>query len=127
MDPLAHSRPLVLIGTLSYGLYLFHNFGINLVEMIVPQTNFGWSLLSTSIAFGLSLLGVWVLHLLVERPCIRVGHRLSKALAVRPFGVSSLRTMTPRPARALPRAERRHQHANEVAPRRADTVGGASA
>lgn len=122
-----HSRPLVLIGTLSYGLYLFHNFGINLVEMIVPQTNFGWSLLSTSIAFGLSLLGVWVLHLLVERPCFRVGHRLSKALAVRPFGVSSLRTMTPRPARALARAERHHQHANEVAPRRAETVGGASA
>ena len=77
------TRPMVLLGTLSYGLYLFHNFGLNLAEMVVPQTTFWWSLLSTTVGLGLSVLGCWILHKLVEQPCIKIGHRLSTKLKTR--------------------------------------------
>lgn len=77
------TKPMVLLGALSYGLYLFHNFGLNLVEMFIPQTTFWWSLLSTSIGLGISVLGCWILHKLVEKPCIRIGHQLSARLKER--------------------------------------------
>jgi peptidoglycan/LPS O-acetylase OafA/YrhL len=74
-----NARPMVLLGRLSYGLYLFHNFGINFAEAVIPHssTSLPWSLLSTTLGFGASVLGVWVLHILVEKPCIRLGHRVS--------------------------------------------------
>lgn len=77
------TRPMVLLGILSYGLYLFHNFGLNLAEMFIPQTTFWWSLLSTTVGLGISVLGCWILHKLVEQPCIRIGHRLSAQLKAR--------------------------------------------
>lgn len=75
-----NTRPMVLLGQLSYGLYLFHNFGLNLAEDLIPQTSLPYSLLSTALGLGASVLGVWVLHLLVEKPCIRLGHRVSARL-----------------------------------------------
>jgi peptidoglycan/LPS O-acetylase OafA/YrhL len=77
------TRPMVLVGTLSYGLYLFHNFGLNLAEMFIPQTTFWWSLLSTSVGLGVSVLGCWILHKLVEQPSIKIGHRLSTLVKTR--------------------------------------------
>lgn len=71
------SRPMVLLGKLSYGLYLFHNFGLNLAEAVIPQHSFWQSLLSTTVGFGAATFGVWVLHRLVEQPCNRLGHRLA--------------------------------------------------
>jgi peptidoglycan/LPS O-acetylase OafA/YrhL len=72
------SRPMVLLGRLSYGLYLFHNFGLNLAEQVIPQTSFLLSLASTTLGLALATLGVWILHRLVEVPCNRLGHRLAR-------------------------------------------------
>src|SRR4051812_45838654 len=97
-----YSKPMVLIGTLSYGLYLFHNFGLNLMEMVIPQSNFAWSALSTSLAFAASLLGVWILHRTVEKPCITIGHRLSRKIAARELRVVA------QPLQARPDHDRDH-------------------
>ena len=72
------SRPMVLLGQLSYGLYLFHNFGLNLAEELIPQTSFFRSLVSTLLGLAAATLGVWVLHRLVELPCNRYGHQLAR-------------------------------------------------
>jgi peptidoglycan/LPS O-acetylase OafA/YrhL len=77
------ARPMLLLGRLSYGLYLFHNFGLNFAEQIIPPTSFPLSLLSTLLGVGASVFGVWVLHLVVEKPCIRLGHRVSAAVKAR--------------------------------------------
>jgi peptidoglycan/LPS O-acetylase OafA/YrhL len=71
------TRPMVLLGQLSYGLYLFHNFGLNLAEKLIPQTSFLLSLVSTLLGLGASVLGVWIVHKLIELPCNRLGHRLA--------------------------------------------------
>jgi peptidoglycan/LPS O-acetylase OafA/YrhL len=72
------SRPLVMTAVLSYALYLIHNFGLNLMEKVVPSGHgLAGSLVSTTsgiaIAYGFALL----LNRTVERPCIRFGHRLT--------------------------------------------------
>lgn len=72
------TRPMLLLGQLSYGLYLFHNFALNLVENIIPPTSFPLSLLSTTLALAASVALVWVMHVLIERPCTRIGHKLSR-------------------------------------------------
>ena len=99
------ARPMLLLGRLSYGLYLFHNFGINLAEEIIPQTSFAFSLLSTVLGLGVSVFGVWVLHLLVEKPCIRLGHRVSGAVIRREQERAQRQTPSPVDGAAVPAAE----------------------
>jgi peptidoglycan/LPS O-acetylase OafA/YrhL len=72
------SRPAVLIGRISYVLYLVHAFVLNTFE----KTFLGTSDIAHSIAVALVAypfaVGVsWVIHVLAEKPIIGIGHRLA--------------------------------------------------
>ena len=72
-------RPLQAIGRASYGLYLLHNPIIWLARM--GQLRMGWTGLGSSVAIlaGVcvaSVAAAGVLHVTVERPCLRWGRRL---------------------------------------------------
>ena len=72
---------LALIGRLSYAIYLFHQLCLHTAELVVPR---GLGLTSD---IGVSVVGLAItalltygLHLVVEKPLIRAGHRLSQRL-----------------------------------------------
>lgn len=72
------SRPMLFLGMVSYGFYLTHGFSLNLTERLIPGTD---SLLGSTIAGAIALpiaiLVAWVLHRTVEKPLIRLGHRVA--------------------------------------------------
>ncbi|MDX6452103.1 MAG: hypothetical protein QOH16_2152 [Gaiellaceae bacterium] len=73
------SRPMVTLATLSYGLYLVHNFGLNLAEKGVPlRWGLAGSLLSTTLGLAAAFVAAWILHRTVERPFIAWGRRRVK-------------------------------------------------
>ena len=68
-------RPLVLVGLVSYGVYLYHFAVITRLETIFPAGVLGtvaWTLASTAGAIALGTLSWFI----VERPAIRLGRRL---------------------------------------------------
>lgn len=71
------ARPLVWIGTLSYGIYLIHVLALAVAEKLAP--NFVAALL---LACVLSILAAWVMHHTVEKPFIALGRRWSAKLMV---------------------------------------------
>ena len=72
------SRPAVYIGALSYALYLTHNFGLNIAEMIVPESwGLPGSLLSTAVGLGAAFVICHFLHRWFEEPLRRLGARLA--------------------------------------------------
>lgn len=82
------SYPMVYLGTISYVLYLTHNFFINAAEIVVPQSSgFPGSLLSTTVAFVLSVVAAGLIHRYFEEPLRLYGVKLSKRL--RPISFSS--------------------------------------
>ena len=73
-----HSRPMVLIGRISYALYLLHNFGLNAMERLIPRTHgFIGSLVSTSLGLAASGVVAWILNVWFEMPLTRLGHRIA--------------------------------------------------
>jgi peptidoglycan/LPS O-acetylase OafA/YrhL len=79
-------RPLVFIGRLSYGIYLLHLLAMGLVYRLIPAGSLHPSVSIAAFAFCsvLSVVGAWLLSLLVESPCIRLGRRWSQRLTVCP-------------------------------------------
>lgn len=72
------SKVMVHLGALSYVLYLIHNFGLNAAEAVVPHSAaMPWSLLSTALGIGGSVLVAHVLHVWFEEPMRLIGVRLS--------------------------------------------------
>jgi peptidoglycan/LPS O-acetylase OafA/YrhL len=72
------SAPLVTTATLSYALYLIHNFGLNFAEKVVPGGHgLPGSLVSTALGIALAYGFAYILNRTVERPFIRLGHRIS--------------------------------------------------
>jgi peptidoglycan/LPS O-acetylase OafA/YrhL len=73
---------ILLVGRLSYGIYLLHVLCINVVEVFirkltyhVPEFLLGvMSILGTAV---LATAAAWVASLLVEQPLIKIGHRIS--------------------------------------------------
>jgi peptidoglycan/LPS O-acetylase OafA/YrhL len=86
-------RPMLFLGRLSYGMYLFHALGISLAQKLVPARTgrFDLALLSFALAVGASVAVAFLLSILVERPCIRLGRAWAKRIAA-----------TPKPAAATP-------------------------
>ena len=73
------SRPLVLTATLSYALYLIHNFGLNLAEKIVPAGHgLAGSLVSTALGIGMAYVFAYYLHRTIEQPFIGLGRRITR-------------------------------------------------
>jgi peptidoglycan/LPS O-acetylase OafA/YrhL len=73
------SAPLVLVGRISYGLYLFHAPVIACFD----EDSLGWGhLATTSLAFVLSVAAALLSFFLVERPFLRLKDRLGAPAAV---------------------------------------------
>jgi peptidoglycan/LPS O-acetylase OafA/YrhL len=79
---LLRARPAVYVGRVSYGMYLFHGLGISAAQKVFrPDTgHLAVSLLAFVTAAGVTILTAYVLAVLVERPCIRLGRRWSDAI-----------------------------------------------
>lgn len=77
-------RPLVFVGTLSYGIYLVHILCINVVDRFVPPGgSIPQALLSYGLACILSMGVAYGLHVVVEHPLIGVGKRIALGEPVR--------------------------------------------
>lgn len=74
------SGGLVFVGRRSYAIYLVHVLAANAIaRMILPRWELNW--IATAFAtFTLSLACAMTLHVLIERPCISAGRRLSLSL-----------------------------------------------
>ena len=73
------SRPMVVTATLSYALYLVHNFGLNFAQKIVPGGHgLAGSLASTALGLTLAYLIAYALNRTVERPFISLGQRITR-------------------------------------------------
>lgn len=71
-------RPLVWLGGISYGVYLFNQLGLHVAMRIVPER---WGLVSDGLAMMLGLAGTLVvcelLHRYLELPLMRYGRMLA--------------------------------------------------
>jgi peptidoglycan/LPS O-acetylase OafA/YrhL len=79
--------PMLLIGRLSYALYLTHSFGLNFAESYFPATHFGGfgrSVITTILGLGIGLAMAYALHIFVEQPMIKLGRRVTHRLAPAP-------------------------------------------
>jgi peptidoglycan/LPS O-acetylase OafA/YrhL len=74
--------PLVLVGQLSYGIYLIHRMGIQASEKILPFRHDTWWQSSCHLALttGLVTAMAWLMWMVLERPCIALGRRLSNQM-----------------------------------------------
>jgi peptidoglycan/LPS O-acetylase OafA/YrhL len=78
--------PLPLLGQLSYGIYLVHRLAINASDRMLPfKSNVWWQtaahmLVTTAISFVMA----WILSIVIEKPCIELGRRLSKRFLEKP-------------------------------------------
>lgn len=69
-----NQRWVVLVGVMSYSIYISHEIIIALVHRQLP----GGHLLHAPLYLGLTLLFAWAVHVLVERPFARLRRRLSR-------------------------------------------------
>ena len=91
------TRPLLFLGRMSYGMYLFHALGISLAQKLVhPATGrFDLALLSFALAVGASVAVAFLSSILVERPCIRLGRAWAKRIASPSHPAASSSTVAP--------------------------------
>ena len=78
--PVLTWSPVVTLGRISYGVYLFHQLGLAVAERLVPE-RFGTAgdLATLAIAMVATLPLCLALHRFVERPLIAAGRRYSAA------------------------------------------------
>jgi peptidoglycan/LPS O-acetylase OafA/YrhL len=75
-------KPLTFVGSLSYGMYLVHGLGIGVAQKVMrggggrPEI----AVLTYVLACTVTVACAYALAVLVERPLIRVGRRLSQAI-----------------------------------------------
>lgn len=82
------SKPLVVVGTVSYGVYLTHWLCIELVHAIVPSglPAFYGAVLTLVLTAASSTLIAYGLHQAIERPLIALGRRIAARFSPRTEG-----------------------------------------
>lgn len=74
---LLSARPLVFLGRISYAFYLTHNFAINAAQGALPSGGLAQGVMAPAVALVLAVGVAWGLHVTIEKPLIKVGHRLA--------------------------------------------------
>ena len=85
LDNLIGMSGLAFIGGISYSVYLFHILCLNLVESLSSRPFAAMPVwlhasINVFLTIVLASLVAWLLSLTVEKPLVRIGHRLSDAL-----------------------------------------------
>jgi peptidoglycan/LPS O-acetylase OafA/YrhL len=80
INSMLRTSPLVFIGKVSYGIYLVHLLVLNVAEPVVHGRIIPALLLATILSIAVA----YVLHVLIEKPMIRVGRRLASQYTHRP-------------------------------------------
>jgi peptidoglycan/LPS O-acetylase OafA/YrhL len=80
------TAPLLLLGRISYSLYLLHLLVLGLVLYGLHALPLGWRL---AIAVPSAIVVAWVSYYLIEKPLIRLGRRLSARPQAVPLTVSA--------------------------------------
>lgn len=73
-------RPLVFVGTVSYGLYLFHLPVMTAMQVLMQQHGLTHPLRNVPIALAVALLFSWLSFRWYEQPLVRWGRRLASAM-----------------------------------------------
>jgi peptidoglycan/LPS O-acetylase OafA/YrhL len=96
--------PLQFVGRLSYGVYLLHLLALGVAYRLLPAgiRHPARSLVAFILAAALSIAGAWVLSLVVEIPCIRLGRRWSRLLTERAAVRASVRSAADSRAETIP-------------------------
>jgi peptidoglycan/LPS O-acetylase OafA/YrhL len=71
------TRPLVFLGRISYAFYLTHNFAINGAQGALPSGVLFDAVVTPLVALALAVGLAWVLHVTVEKPMIKLGHKIA--------------------------------------------------
>lgn len=73
------TRPLVFVGKLSYGMYLFHGLGTSAVQRVMrPFPELAWVTFALAVVATMAI--AYGFALVIERPGIRIGRRWSDAI-----------------------------------------------
>jgi peptidoglycan/LPS O-acetylase OafA/YrhL len=67
-------RPVVLMGMLSYSLYLVHGVALRALVQLWPQSH-AWQ--RAVVALAASIIVSWMIYLLIEEPCARLRRKLT--------------------------------------------------
>lgn len=70
-------RPLVFLGRVSYAFYLTHNFAINAAQGALPGGVLFDAVITPVVAMALAIALAWGLHVTVEKPMIKLGHKIA--------------------------------------------------
>lgn len=73
------NQSLVAVGTLSYGIYLFHQLALNVAERVIPaRFGLGGDLVTVVLGTFIVIVSCGLLHRYFEKPLIEVGRKLAK-------------------------------------------------
>jgi peptidoglycan/LPS O-acetylase OafA/YrhL len=71
--------PFVWLGTLTYAIYLLQTLGINVAQGALNKLHFPATYLSIFVlAYLISIIAAWLVHISIEQPAINVGRRLAR-------------------------------------------------
>lgn len=78
---LLSTRAAVFVASISYGLYLFHSFGLKAGALIIPSVGSGLARELGILGAGLALAlpACWLLHIGVEKPLTSLGRRVARS------------------------------------------------
>jgi peptidoglycan/LPS O-acetylase OafA/YrhL len=76
---------LVLAGSLSYGVYLFHLLGLKIAADVIERMDMGGELSAPIIGTILTIGFAWVAHRIIETPLRNFGRRVSQQLDAKEF------------------------------------------
>lgn len=78
LPALLQRRTMVFLGRISYAFYLTHGFALNLAQAVLPGGGAWQGVVAPAVGLAAAVLGAWVLHAVIEKPLIAVGHRIDR-------------------------------------------------
>src|SRR5262249_33503066 len=102
---LLRTGPAVFVGRVSYGMYLLHGLGTSAAQRVIRPGSgrLELRLLTFALAALATVLLAWIVAILGERPCLRLGRRWSEGILRRETEAAMGELVVPHPVKARPR------------------------